>query len=134
MDLVDGLRRSGLSSIVQLPQIVVCGDQSSGKSSVLEAITEIPFPRKENHCTRFATEIIMRRGVESRLSCKINCDAARPEAEQSAIRSFSKSITDMSEQPSLIEEATKLMGLGPQKAFPADVLSIEIWGPNHPQL
>lgn len=46
MDLVDRLRRAGLSSILQLPQIVVCGDQSSGKSSVLEAITEIPFPRK----------------------------------------------------------------------------------------
>ncbi len=30
----------------------VCEDQLSGKSSVLEAITEIPFPRKENLCTR----------------------------------------------------------------------------------
>jgi hypothetical protein len=57
MDIVDKLRRTGLSSIVELPQLVVCGDQSSGKSSVLEAITEIPFPRKENLCTRFATEV-----------------------------------------------------------------------------
>ncbi|KAI7233482.1 hypothetical protein KC330_g5346 [Hortaea werneckii] len=61
MDIVDKLRRSGLSGIVQLPQLVVSGDQSSGKSSVLEAITEIPFPRKENLCTRFAIEIILRR-------------------------------------------------------------------------
>ena len=57
MDIVDKLRRTGLSGIVELPQLVVCGDQSSGKSSVLEAITEIPFPRKENLCTRFATEV-----------------------------------------------------------------------------
>jgi hypothetical protein len=57
MDIVDKLRRAGLSGIVELPQLVVCGDQSSGKSSVLEAITEIPFPRKENLCTRFATEV-----------------------------------------------------------------------------
>jgi hypothetical protein len=57
MDMVDKLRRTGLSGIVELPQLVVCGDQSSGKSSVLEAITEIPFPRKENLCTRFATEV-----------------------------------------------------------------------------
>lgn len=58
MDIVDKLRRTGLNGIVELPQLVVCGDQSSGKSSVLEAITEIPFPRKENLCTRFATEVI----------------------------------------------------------------------------
>lgn len=56
MDIVDKLRRTGLSGVVELPQLIVCGDQSSGKSSVLEAITEIPFPRKENLCTRFATE------------------------------------------------------------------------------
>lgn len=57
LDIVDALRRQGLSGILELPQIVVCGDQSSGKSSVLEAITEIPFPRNENLCTRFATEV-----------------------------------------------------------------------------
>lgn len=45
MDIVDKLRRTGLSGVVELPQLIVCGDQSSGKSSVLEAITEIPFPR-----------------------------------------------------------------------------------------
>ncbi len=57
LDIVDHLRRQGLSGIIELPQLVVCGDQSSGKSSVLEAITEIPFPRNENLCTRFATEV-----------------------------------------------------------------------------
>lgn len=57
MDIVDKLRRTGLSGVVELPQLIVCGDQSSGKSSVLEAITEIPFPRKENLCTRFATDV-----------------------------------------------------------------------------
>ena len=57
LDIVDNLRRAGLNSLLQLPQIVVIGDQSSGKSSALEALTEIPFPRKENLCTRFATEV-----------------------------------------------------------------------------
>ncbi|KAF5846677.1 hypothetical protein GGP41_004724 [Bipolaris sorokiniana] len=43
MDIVDKLRRTGLSGVVELPQLIVCGDQSSGKSS-------------ENLCTRFSTE------------------------------------------------------------------------------
>lgn len=41
----------------ELPQIVVIGDQSSGKSSVLNALARIPFPRDAGPCTRFATEI-----------------------------------------------------------------------------
>ena len=61
LNIVDSLRECGIDDIVPLPQLVVCGDQSSGKSSVLEAITEIPFPRRENLCTRFATEIVLRR-------------------------------------------------------------------------
>lgn len=45
LDTVSKVRKCGLESVLSLPQIVVCGDQSSGKSSVLEALTEIPFPR-----------------------------------------------------------------------------------------
>ena len=40
---------------------MVVGDQSTGKSSVLQAVTEIPFSIDDNMCTRFATEIVLRR-------------------------------------------------------------------------
>ena len=39
LDLVDDLRKLGLQKDVPIPQIAVMGDQSSGKSSVLEAIS-----------------------------------------------------------------------------------------------
>lgn len=44
----DNLRSFGVSQVINLPQIIVCGDQSSGKSSLLEAISGILFPRKDN--------------------------------------------------------------------------------------
>lgn len=139
LDVVDNLRRMGLSNVLQLPQLVVCGDQSSGKSSVLEAITEIPFPRKENLCTRFATEIVLRREATSSIATRINPDKNRPVSEQSHLLNFSRTIQDFSELPSLIDEATALMGLGDlkggnTKAFARDVLTIEICGPNRPQM
>jgi hypothetical protein len=67
LDLVDSLRAEGLSEFTALPQLVVCGDQSSGKSSLLEAISGVPFPRKDNLCTRFATEVILRRATNSEI-------------------------------------------------------------------
>lgn len=54
LDIVDKLCSGGVSRYIDLPQIVVCGDQSSGKSSVLDAISGMAFPAKDNVCTRFA--------------------------------------------------------------------------------
>lgn len=145
MDIVDRLRRTGLSNVLQLPQLVVCGDQSSGKSSVLEAITEVPFPRRENLCTRFATELVLRREYHNSITTAITPDKNRPQPEQQRLREFSESINDFSELPDIIEKATNLMGLGnvadldatdeaAARAFSRDVLRIEICGPSRPQL
>lgn len=45
IDLVDRLRQLGLEQDISLPAIVVVGDQSSGKSSVLEALSGVQLPR-----------------------------------------------------------------------------------------
>lgn len=138
LDIVDDLRHQGLSGIVGLPQLVVCGDQSSGKSSVLEAITEIPFPRQENLCTRFATEIILRRHNTPSISTSITPDKARSEREQKELREFSRTITDFTQLPDIISAATATMGLEEVgtggRAFSRDVLTVEISGPQRPQL
>ena len=45
IDLIDKLRSYGLDQDVSLPSVVVIGDQSTGKSSTLEAISGILLPR-----------------------------------------------------------------------------------------
>nr|GLL31808.1 dynamin-related protein 4C-like [Ipomoea trifida] len=59
LDCVDNLRRLKIMQEgIQLPTIVVVGDQSSGKSSVLESLAGISLPRGQGICTR--VPLIMR--------------------------------------------------------------------------
>jgi hypothetical protein len=137
LDVVDKLRRTGLHGHIELPQLVVCGDQSSGKSSVLEAITEIPFPRKAGLCTRFATEIILRREPKVSVTIKIVPSKHRSEAEKMKLSAFNQTLVYLTELPDVMDAAMQQMGLGKigtSKAFSRDVLSIEICGPDRPQL
>jgi len=139
LNIVDQLRQCGLESTLSLPQLVVCGDQSAGKSSVLEALTEIPFPRNDNLCTRFATEIILRRATNDVITVKVIPDDQRPPEERASIEAFKESISDFEELPSLMDKATALMGINNKstsksRAFAKDVLSIEIGGRSRPQL
>ncbi|OAY78522.1 Dynamin-related protein 4C [Ananas comosus] len=53
LDAVDCLRHLKVTQEgIQLPTIVVVGDQSSGKSSVLESLAGISLPRGQGICTR----------------------------------------------------------------------------------
>lgn len=66
LDKIDKLFACNVGEYIDLPQLVVVGDQSSGKSSVLEGLTRLAFPRDSGLCTRFATQIIFRRTEKSK--------------------------------------------------------------------
>lgn len=139
LDIIDELRTIGVGSLVELPQLIVCGNQSSGKSSVLEAISRVRFPAKSNVCTRFATEVILRRSAVSKIkisiepgaSCLFNIERTRH------IRSFThEDYSDGDDLPGLIEEAKKHMGIteGENSGFSDDILKVEVSGPDKPEL
>jgi GTPase SAR1 family protein len=62
-------------------QIVVVGSQSSGKSSLLENLTGFAFPRSQGVCTRYATQITLRRNADKYIVISIipwrDSDSAR---------------------------------------------------------
>ncbi|KAK7959186.1 uncharacterized protein PG986_004040 [Apiospora aurea] len=134
LDVIDTLRSQGLSRFVDLPQIIVCGDQSSGKSSVLEAISGMSFPTKDTLCTRFATELILRRNSSVGIHVSIHPGPDRSPKEKQHLEAFTYTHDDL-DIGEAIEQAKEAMGLdGGDAVFSADVLRVEVSGPTQPHL
>jgi len=133
LDTIDSLRTLGVGEIVDLPQIIVVGDESSGKSSVLEAISRVRFPVKGGICTRFATELVLRKTPHVSIDVRINF--AKPDgifSKHKEPEAFRRTGFDRDALPSIIEEAKEHMGIrdGSAKGFSKDVLRVEITGPD----
>ncbi|KAI1113149.1 interferon-induced GTP-binding protein Mx2 [Nemania sp. NC0429] len=139
---VDKLREL-IGTRVALPQVVVVGDQSSGKSSVLENLTGFAFPRDAELCTRYVTQITCRREAQESItvSIMVNPDAT-PDA-RARVKDFHRTYTELSPETlaQLFKEANDAMGISsgrnttdpsgfPLPAFSEHILKIEKLGPN----
>ncbi|PGH11844.1 hypothetical protein AJ79_04641 [Helicocarpus griseus UAMH5409] len=106
-----------------------------GKSSVLEAISGVPFPRNDTLCTRFATEVILREANTSSATVSIvPSQEDSPQRNQEDLQEFKKTLSGLDELPAVIDEAKSLMGISATTAFSKDILRVEITGPNKPKL
>ncbi|KAH8884803.1 interferon-induced GTP-binding protein Mx2 [Thozetella sp. PMI_491] len=147
---IDKLRELNVASLVNLPQIVVVGDQSSGKSSALESLTGFPFPRDAGLCTRYVTQITCQRDTQKSISVSIIPAPGADAARQARLQKFYRVVTYEGETTILqviaeiFEEANEAMGIRPigksetdavdAITFSEDILKIEITGPNQTPL
>lgn len=90
LDKIDRLREL-VGTVIALPQIVVVGDQSSGKSSVLESLTGFSFPRATGLCTRYATQITCRREAKSSITIGIIPRPRADDAVKKRLQGFHRS-------------------------------------------
>ncbi|KAL6800376.1 P-loop containing nucleoside triphosphate hydrolase protein [Trichoderma sp. SZMC 28012] len=135
LNTIDSLRSQGVSHYISLPQIIVCGDQSSGKSSVLEAISGVSFPVSTGLCTRFPTELILRTASHTSVKVSIIPHLLHKRDKKDASSDFHEQLDSVQQLPDLIENAKAYMGIKTLgKAFSNDVLRIEISGPDRPHL
>ena len=135
LDEIDNLRLQGISEFVFLPQIVVCGDQSSGKSSVLEAISGVPFPRNDTLCTRFATEVILREATTPQAIVSIVPSQDASDAERESLLAYKETLHQLDDFPRMIERAKLKMGItATGTSFSKDILRVEISGQGKPKL
>ncbi|KAI1358948.1 P-loop containing nucleoside triphosphate hydrolase protein [Xylaria arbuscula] len=129
LDAIDDLRKHGIGRFVDLPQIIVVGDQSAGKSSVLDAISGVRFPAKAEMCTRFPTEVVLR----THPRFKINVQIQPASASSEPARQFNETSFDTNDLPRIIKNATTQL-LQNNATFLEDVLRIEISSPDVPHL
>lgn len=136
LEEIASLRSRGIGEHISLPQLVVCGDQSAGKSSVLEGITGLPFPRQDGICTRFATEImLMHTEGQMHMQAEIIPSQFRTESAKDDLAAYKRTIADFSELPTVITEAGRRMGVrgfGDSElgtTFAQDVLPIKVMRP-----
>ncbi|KAK0889975.1 hypothetical protein LTR91_023649 [Friedmanniomyces endolithicus] len=130
LDIVEKLRSFGLTRYIDLPQIIVCGDQSTGKSSVLEAISGLSSPTKDHLCTRFAIELILRRDETPGVNISVIPRPDRTPEEGASLSTFHYQVDiahpDLS---SVVNGAKRAMSLSEVKVFSSDTLRVELRGP-----
>lgn len=69
-DTLGELQGLGVSHDVPLPELVLVGDQSAGKSSVMSGLANLDLPRSDGTCTRCPLHIRVSRNTE--WSCRVS--------------------------------------------------------------
>ncbi|KAF2163888.1 hypothetical protein M409DRAFT_25666 [Zasmidium cellare ATCC 36951] len=150
LDAIDKLRREHIDAEISIPQIVVCGNQSSGKSSVLESLARVRFPAGQGVVTKFATEVVLRNTEHPSMKVSLNAFTQRktasslpnpfPQHDQDLIDKIEAfrpgfNVEGPEDFPLVIKAATShLAHLGTTGSICSHLLRVEISGPENPHL
>ena len=132
--LIDYLHDEGIDSIISLPQIVVMGDTSSGKSSLLSGLSGIQFPSSDELTTRCPARLHMTRSrdesKETFASVYINWHT-NSQYQQPFKKMEFRGENDMKENlPNAIAVAQKFIIETSQKEVSFDMVEIHFTSPS----
>jgi len=123
--LSEDLTALSLENTLSLPQICVVGDQSSGKSSVLEALSGIPFPSGAGLVTRCPVRLVLTcAAAGTSWSCLVSTTSS------------SQTITPKTPQelPAIILRLSETLTHGSNSDLSADTIVVQISSPGSPDL
>ncbi|KAF8310309.1 P-loop containing nucleoside triphosphate hydrolase protein [Clavulina sp. PMI_390] len=159
--LIGNIRALGGQGVVDLPRIAVIGNQSAGKSSLIEAISGITVPRSVGTCTRCPMECRLTQQSGSKWRAQVflrrETEADGRPAKDVQERVFGNVIESNEELEVMIRRA-QLAILNPsvapdhfltidlevpaassshrkdELAFSSNVVCVTVWGPDVPDL
>ena len=87
LDALDAIRNELRNRVpeIPLPGIVVIGNQSSGKSSVLETVSRVPLPRGQGTVTRCPIQLVVRQSDHFTARVQGGAELNSPDAVPDAI-------------------------------------------------
>lgn len=125
----------GLGGLVDLPQMIICGNESSGERSILEEISQVCFPTKGSFTTRFVTMIKLHHSSKSLFKVAICPRASENNDDDSSNEPFLLAfVGNTDDSLSLIEKASGMITSASNQQLCDDILEIEIAGPEIPDL
>ncbi|KAJ5336593.1 uncharacterized protein N7506_004615 [Penicillium brevicompactum] len=134
VERINQLRSMGVGEMIDLPQLLACGNEDSSKHSVIEAITRTRFPAKKV-TAHFVTEIKLRRQQDIIFRVAIRSPAPTSNDTDTPPKPFLLThVTSTDKSLSLIERGFQLIAATCRHGFSDDVLDIEIAGPDQPNL
>uniref|UniRef100_UPI00398E690E interferon-induced GTP-binding protein Mx1-like n=1 Tax=Pristiophorus japonicus TaxID=55135 RepID=UPI00398E690E len=122
IDLIDSLRALGVDQDLSLPAIAVIGDQSSGKSSVLEALSGIALPRGSGIVTRCPLELKLKKAK-----------VANVWKGRISYKNYMKDLSNPSEVDKEIVKAQNTMA-GKDLGICSELISLEVESSSAPDL
>ncbi|CAF0950644.1 unnamed protein product [Didymodactylos carnosus] len=122
LDALDLMREILNEEKINLPEIVVAGDQSVGKSSVLEALSGIQLPRAQNICTRCPLELRLKNSMNDAEYATIRCKGEEEEK-----------ITDLDDISQYVKRLTQTLA-GDGVNVSSDPIYLTVYKQNIPDL
>ncbi|KAK9821893.1 hypothetical protein WJX74_010521 [Apatococcus lobatus] len=122
LDVIDKVRPYLADQNIDLPAIVVIGDQSSGKSSLLESISGVALPRGGEIVTRCPLQLALRPGREGAVIQYKKADGEK--------RTASLKLEDVADA---VSQATDYLS-GAKQGISHDVISLQVTRPDAPIL
>ncbi|ETO25748.1 myxovirus resistance 1 [Reticulomyxa filosa] len=128
--LVNRLRASGAHLTVDLPTIVLCGQQSSGKSSVSEAISGVALPRSSGTCTRCPTEVRLIHTQDTKWKCTIKVRWEWNDRKKTHLHQVREeeiaTVTEREAVAGIVEKAQKVLLEKAEVKFSRNVICVEV--------
>ncbi|OSC98818.1 hypothetical protein PYCCODRAFT_1417176 [Trametes coccinea BRFM310] len=149
LDVANELHLTGVQVDIDLPVIAVIGQQSAGKSSLIESISGITLPRASGTCTRSPTECRLFHSTDPwkcEVSLRILTDSEGRPLGQARNERFGETIYDKSEVEERIKRAQRAIlnpstdlnkfleegseHLGRELSFSTNAVCLQISGPD----